>query len=377
MEIKCHFKLAATILLLLTGVGSAVGAIVDVEREALRKLFESTKGDKWTKNNNWLGEGSESTWHGVKLDPDQKHVVSLELDANNLVGQIPPEIKALTKLEVLDLRDNQLSGSIPPELGKLTKLTVLDLRANKLSGSIPSELGNLTKLKVLGLGGNQLSGSIPPELGNLRYLQKLDRRADHNPCFFYIGGIKSVAGIKPSTELFDIFIKFNYWKGAFSFASIDFAFTEKTDDEDEVKPANLTEAGFSLNYVLNKLLKLKDRHLFLGFNAKVFDNDPYFGVHFGNLEMNDALFSSYFTIGYLRRLYSINPEENAILDVKEFKHNLFIEFALHSPKLPFIQNMRLKAGILLPFRDKTGSPDVNDMKFRIVLEIPIGGVIRF
>ena len=364
-------------------LSEAVGDIPPVERKALIALYDSTNGNKWIKNDNWLDEEVPvSKWHGVKLDPDEKNVVRLELDVNNLVGQIPSKIGDLTKLDVLDLRANQLSGSIPTELGNLIELTFLDLRANQLSGYIPSELGKLTKLKVLRLGENQLSGSIPPELGNLKYLVKFDLRADQNPCFFYIGAIKSIAGIKPSTELFDIFIKFNYWKGLFSFASIDFAFTEETDDEetdDEAKVtiSNLTELSFSLNYDLNKLLKLQDRHIFLGFNIKVFDNDPYLGVHFGSLETNKALFSSYIMIGYLRRGYSINQEENAILDKKEFKHNLFIEFALHSPKLPFIQNIRLKGGILLPFRDKNGSPDENDIKFRITIEIPLGRVIRF
>ena len=72
-----------------------------------------------------------------------------------------------------------------------------------------------------------------------------------------------------------------------------------------------------------------------------------------------------------------DPDVNEALDKKEFKHNLFIEFAIHSPELPFIKDLRLKGGILLPFRDKTGSPSENDIKVRIVLEIPIGGVKRF
>ena len=204
--------------------------------------------------------------------------------------------------------------------------------------------------------------------------------AEENPCFFYIGAIKSIAGVKPSTELFDIFIKFNFLKKKMvTFASIDFAFTEETDDEADIAPENLTEAGFSFNLDLNEMckLKFKDRHLFLGLNAKVFDNDPYLGVHFGSFETNETLFSSYFTVGYLQRWYSVDPDVNEALDKKEFKHNLFIEFAIHSPELPFIKDLRLKGGILLPFRDKTGSPSENDIKVRIVLEIPIGGVKRF
>jgi len=174
MRINCHFKIAAAILLLLTGVGSAVGAISNVEREALIALYNSTNGDNWYIKSNWLGPpGTEGTWYGLTCDLGQNHVVELKLDMNNLVGKIPPELGNLKNLTVLYSGGNELSGTIPPELGNLKNLAGLNLTMNQLSGTIPPELGNLKNLTALTLSDNQLSGSIPPELGNLKNLTAL------------------------------------------------------------------------------------------------------------------------------------------------------------------------------------------------------------
>ena len=56
------------ILILLLAVGSAVGLIPDVEREALIALYNSTNGDNWTHNDNWLGPpGTEGSWFGLRV----------------------------------------------------------------------------------------------------------------------------------------------------------------------------------------------------------------------------------------------------------------------------------------------------------------------
>jgi Leucine-rich repeat (LRR) protein len=163
---NCRFKLGAVIVLLLTGAGSAVGAISNAEREALIALYKSTNGDNWTHKDNWLGPpGTEGSWFGVTCIYDR--VAALKLDNNNLVGQIPPELGNLKGLDELFLHNNQLSGPIPPELGNLKGLDKLFLHNNQLSGPIPPELGkgNPRVYIVLGLNNNELSGSIPPELG--------------------------------------------------------------------------------------------------------------------------------------------------------------------------------------------------------------------
>ena len=65
----------------------------------------------------------------------------------------------------INLNNNQLEGQIPAELGQLAALTRLDLNNNQLSGPIPAELGQLAALTILYLHHNQLSGPSPAELG--------------------------------------------------------------------------------------------------------------------------------------------------------------------------------------------------------------------
>ena len=97
----------------------------------------------------------------------------LDLEYNELTGQIPPQIGNLINLTSLSLGSNHLTGEIPEEIGNLTNLTSLVLRDNQLTGEILVEIGNLTNLTHLYLGNNQLAGGIPPEIGNLTNLTHL------------------------------------------------------------------------------------------------------------------------------------------------------------------------------------------------------------
>ncbi|CAN1831507.1 Putative receptor-like protein kinase At3g47110 [Linum perenne] len=82
------------------------------------------------------------------------------------MGEIPPEIGQLHRLERLSLRDNLLDGTIPSNIGKLKSLEVLDLGNNNLFGYIPSSMGNLTRLTNLNISSNYLFGEIPASIRN-------------------------------------------------------------------------------------------------------------------------------------------------------------------------------------------------------------------
>ncbi len=97
----------------------------------------------------------------------------LDLEDNHLTGGIPSSLGGLTSLKRLILADNELRGPIPATLGRLSELTDLWLDDNELSGSIPATLGDLEELEALGLGGNGLTGAIPAELANLAELHTL------------------------------------------------------------------------------------------------------------------------------------------------------------------------------------------------------------
>ena len=146
---------------------------VAMDRETLEALYHATGGPEWRNRAYWLSGSPLRVWFGVDTYSDGR-VRGLALRSNELSGGIPPELDALSYLQVLDLEYNELSGAIPPELGTLSYLYELDLQFNNLSGGIPPELGNLANLQELSLRNNELNGAIPPELGNLANLQELD-----------------------------------------------------------------------------------------------------------------------------------------------------------------------------------------------------------
>ena len=123
---------------------STVEQIPQAECEALVELYVNTGGDDWSHNTLWLETNTPCTWHGVACLSGR--VFSLLLPDNNLVGQVPTEIGALTALQRLDLSANELAD-LPSQIGDLTALTSLGLEGNPLSGVIPTFLSQLTQLQ--------------------------------------------------------------------------------------------------------------------------------------------------------------------------------------------------------------------------------------
>ncbi|MCP4046103.1 MAG: hypothetical protein GY732_08960 [Gammaproteobacteria bacterium] len=136
------------------------------EVAALTELYNSTGGDNWTDNSNWLvGDPCADSWFGVVCGVGTVH--RLILADNNLIGSIPASINSLVNLKRFSLASNQLTGSIPASLGDLVNLTFLDFSNNQLSDSLPDALTNLINLTWLDLSDNQLAGSIPSDLDKL------------------------------------------------------------------------------------------------------------------------------------------------------------------------------------------------------------------
>lgn len=153
-----------------------VETVTENDSLALVSLYNSTGGDNWINNLNWLS-GPINTWHGITVVSDK--VTRINLKNNNLVGNIPAALGSLGSLEILDLDTNILSGTIPVEIGNLSNLRYLYLNGNKLTGSIPTTLGNLTNLLLLYLNNNELSGSIPEELQQLVKLKWLNLKENN------------------------------------------------------------------------------------------------------------------------------------------------------------------------------------------------------
>ncbi|XP_038973239.1 receptor-like protein 1 [Phoenix dactylifera] len=92
---------------------------------------------------------------------------TIDLSANKLTGNIPPEIGNLNELVQLNLSHNQLTGPIPETFSKLGQIESLDISHNRLSGVIPWQLTQLNFLGVFSVAYNNLSGCIPDVKGQL------------------------------------------------------------------------------------------------------------------------------------------------------------------------------------------------------------------
>jgi len=149
------------------------------QRYQLATLYFSTSGGNWSNtisNPNVLSSENECTWDPQWIScSDDRKVVTIKIENNQLQGSIPSEIGNFNKLQILSFRNNRIRGTLPSELGRLKNLQVLNLNSNSLSGRISAEFGKLTNnLTKLDLGNNELSGPIPNELGNWRQLKILE-----------------------------------------------------------------------------------------------------------------------------------------------------------------------------------------------------------
>ena len=88
-------------------------------------------------------------------------IMSIDLSANKLSGEIPRQITSLTGLQFLNLSNNLLHGKIPQSIGNMGSLQSIDFSGNKLSGEIPPSISKLNFLNKLNLSHNNLSGKIP------------------------------------------------------------------------------------------------------------------------------------------------------------------------------------------------------------------------
>ncbi|KAJ0558171.1 putative protein kinase RLK-Pelle-LRR-XII-1 family [Helianthus annuus] len=101
------------------------------------------------------------------------HLWHLNLEGNNLHGNLPASIGNLVGLAGLYLGRHQFTGSIPSTIGKLKKLQEIILNENQLSGQLPDTFGNLSSLIDIYLSSNKIEGVIPSSIGNCRHLIEL------------------------------------------------------------------------------------------------------------------------------------------------------------------------------------------------------------
>ena len=109
---------------------AGVTSIPNEQCEALRSLYEATDGDGWFNNNGWWVSNDPCSWYGVICRDGE--IVALDLQSNQLSGNLAEEIGVLNNLEILLLNNNDLVGPLPPVLATLTNLQAMALDHNSL-----------------------------------------------------------------------------------------------------------------------------------------------------------------------------------------------------------------------------------------------------
>ncbi len=128
-------------------------------------FYEQTDGENWIIKDGW-SEGVAGTscdpcvdmWHGVYCFPNGS-IIDINLDNNNLTGEIGREIFDIEGLRTLNLNDNNLSGELPDTLELIENFT-LTLSKNNFSGPLPRTIFD-NNFRELDLSNNQFSGEIP------------------------------------------------------------------------------------------------------------------------------------------------------------------------------------------------------------------------
>jgi hypothetical protein len=120
----------------------------------------------------WLSDTSECEWYGLRCD-SQGQITSINLNGNNLYGELPPEIKTFCYARDIKMAGNRICGRLPNTFSELKLLKNLRLGRNLITGVIPSTLYQLVLLERLDVHANMLSGRLSTKMGNLKELRRL------------------------------------------------------------------------------------------------------------------------------------------------------------------------------------------------------------
>lgn len=115
--------------------------------EALKVFYQATNGGAWT-NKTWrIGSNAVTStgWPGVTFD-EEGHVLAIELQNNNLRGNLPTEGMEMKSLRTLNLNGNSLNGDVAAFCKLLPALETLNLGYNlftELTDVLPAHITSL------------------------------------------------------------------------------------------------------------------------------------------------------------------------------------------------------------------------------------------
>ena len=115
--------------------------------EALKVLYQATNGGAWT-NKTWrIGSNAVTStgWPGVTFD-EEGHVLAIDLQNNNLRGNLPTEGMQMKSLRTLNLSHNNLRGDVAAFCKLLPALETLNLGYNlftEIKEALPTHITSL------------------------------------------------------------------------------------------------------------------------------------------------------------------------------------------------------------------------------------------
>ena len=138
--------------------------------DALISIYNESNGASWTINTGWIDGAAGTncdvcTWYGVVCNGFGR-VKELNVNGNNLTGNLSDAIGDLQSLEKINLFDHSMTGSIPDVLNMLDNLRYVDLSNGSFSSSIPDFTG-LQELEIIYLENNSLTGELPSAVADL------------------------------------------------------------------------------------------------------------------------------------------------------------------------------------------------------------------
>lgn len=187
----------------------------EIMREYLVKLYHDTDGDNWYNNTNWLSDLPIDKWHGVIKDWSDTDCYILELNNNNLNGEV--NLRGCSYVATIKLNSNNLRDLNVVECFNLKSITCSS------SNLLEIHVGGCKKLEMLYIPNNELTSlnlNGCKELITLNCSGNRLKGLDITPCH----SIKNIAcidnqicsEIPPSFKSLYSFqhdVRFEYWYG--------------------------------------------------------------------------------------------------------------------------------------------------------------------
>jgi hypothetical protein len=199
---------------------------------------------------------------------------------------------------------------------------------------------------------------------------------DYNPddafdrSYVTISAIKSIAGIIPENEFFDLRFRFRVAPRMHVLASTDLSLTARNTDSVKSTQKSLTEGGVLANLEVHRrrdpVSDIPERAIYLGGQIKVFNTIPYYGAHIGNVELGGSPFhGSSATFALLYRAYRNTVIVNGDT-IQPAPKNLMADFFLRSSRIDFFKVLTIRGSILMPLQKE------GQLSSRLTIAIPVG-----